>query len=366
MALASLGARPEPQHIPILPALPVWTMMLDTPPSAAGAMDAERIYVPVEEGGVRAYARETGTLIWNDPASTRRPLLAGDGMLFTVPGAEVRGLDASTREILWRREMPEGIAAPLVLNGTHLLVATETGELVALGSRDGEVIWRRQLGAPAPHPAAPLDASMIVVTLTDGRVVAMEAETGETMWERTLPGTLSAPATARDRVLVGSTNNYFYALDAESGDEVWRWRTGGDVIGAAADEDRVYFASLDNVLRAVNRGNGNQIWKAAIPTRPSRPPMAFGGVVVLTGVSPRVDAFVGKTGKPLGSYTAPTDIQGEPLIDTTPEPFEVAVVVLMRDGRMAGLRPTGLAFPDPPLVPLLKLPGRELPPDRPW
>ena len=66
VALASLGGRPDvavagqkekdllPQHVAILPAQPVWTKMLDTPLSAAGAMDEDRIYVPVDDDGVRA------------------------------------------------------------------------------------------------------------------------------------------------------------------------------------------------------------------------------------------------------------------------------------------------------------------------
>ena len=368
-ALATLGASPRkpisPEPTAILPAEPVWTLMLETPPSAGGAIDAHRVYVPVDEGGVRAFARETGALVWSDPASTRMPLLAAGGRLFTVPGAEVRALAPDTGELLWRREIDDGIAAPPIHDDGRLIVPTGAGDVLALADADGGVLWRRTLGARSRHPASPLPPSRVVLVLDDGRVVALAGATGEIAWERPLPGTLSAPATARDRVLVGSTDNFFYALDAQSGDEVWRWRTGGDVIGAAAQDDRVYFASLDNVLRAVNRGNGNQIWKAAMPTRPSRPPIAFGDVVVVTGVSPRLDAFLGRTGAPLGSYTAPGDLQDAPLIDTAPDPFEVAVVVLMRDGRMTGLRPTRLAFPDPPLVPLLKLPGRELPAERP-
>ena len=133
-------------------------------------------------------------------------------------------------------------------------------------------------------------------------------------------------------MLVGSTNNFLYALNAENGRIAWKWRTGGDVIGAAADADIVYLASLDNVLRAVNRNNGNQRWKTEIPTRPSVPPIGFGDIVVLAGVAPQLDSFLGKTGAVQGNYQAPSDLQGAPLIDRTLTPYRVAIVVIGRDG----------------------------------
>jgi len=165
-------------------------------------------------------------------------------------------------------------------------------------------------------------------------------------------------------VLVGSTDNFFYAFDAATGDDRWRWRTGGDVVGAAASHDRVYFASLDNILRCVDRESGNQQWKTDLPTRPAGPPFAVGDVVVVAGVSPRLDAYAGKDGEPSGSYLAGADLVGEPAIDPNLQPFQVALAVFTRDSRVAALCPTRMRLPDPPLVPLVTLPGRELPPER--
>lgn len=335
-------------------------------------MDADRIYVPLRERGVRALARETGTPIWAEAVDAAQPPHLEDGILLLPLPSSIRGLNPLTGAMLWEIPLARPLAAPLVsahrsdaAQQALVLMLTDDGEISALRARDGQIVWRRSLGAPSRHAAAILPPSFAVITLSDGRVMALDARSGEPTWERRLPGTLSAPATGRDRVFVGSTNNFFYALDAKSGGEKWKWRTGGDVIGAAVEKDRVYFVSLDNILRAVNRDNGNQIWKTAIPTRPAAPPIAVGDAVVLTGVAPRIDAYDGKTGASLGSFTATSDLEGSPLVDRNPQPFKVALVTLTRDGRVTALRPTGLMFPDPPLVPLSRLPGREVAPDRP-
>lgn len=363
LAVAGLGVGPKlpPEPTAILPAEPVWTKTLEAPPSAAGAMDEARVYVALEGAGVRAFRRDTGEPVWSEPADTRWPLIVAGGLLFAALPDEIRGHDPASGQLRWSHRLEAALSAPLAWVGGRVIVLLETGEVVALRDRDGQVAWRRPLGAAVRYVPAAIGDTAIALTLADSRLVSLDLESGEPRWERTFEGTIGPPASGRDRVFVGSTNNFFYALDAESGAERWKWRTGGDVVGAAADGDRVYFASLDNVLRAVNRGNGNQLWKAAVPTRPAAPPKAFGDVVVLSGVAPRVDAYLGKTGVALGTFTAAADLQGAPMIDTTPTPFEVAMVAITRDGRMTGLRPTKLMFPDPPLAPFLKLPGRELP-----
>jgi outer membrane protein assembly factor BamB len=358
--------KPEkPGPVPILPAEEVWTTQFDALPAANASMDDERVYVGLQVEGVRALSRETGDPIWTEAVDiTHPPLKIDDALLIALP-SEIRGLDPRTGSTRWVRPLARPLAAALSGSDGVAIVADPEGELAAIRVADGEEVWRRSLGAVSAHLPARFEPHMAVFALSDGRVVALDVRTGEAIWERSLPGQLSAPAAARDRVFVGSSNNFLYALDPKRGDDRWRWRTGGDVIGAAAAGERVYFVSLDNVLRAVNRDNGNQLWKVAIPSRPSAPPVAFDDVVILAGVSPRVDAYNGITGTALGTMLAPTDLAGVPLIDTTPKPFAVSIVALTRDGRLSALRPTGLMFPDPPLAPLQRLPGRELPPDRP-
>jgi outer membrane protein assembly factor BamB len=230
--------------------------------------------------------------------------------------------------------------------------------MLALRATDGEVIWTRPPKIPALH--APIVSGDLVFAVVEGAtIVAVRAEDGDLVWTRTLEGTLSAPVAARDRILIGSTANVLYALDPKRGIDVWKFPVGGDVIGAAVDGDVVYFASLDNILRAVSRGSGNQRWKTIIPTRPGQAPIAFDGVVILTGVAPRVDGYDGRTGKAQGSYTAPGDLEGPALVDRL-APYRVAMVTITRDGRVAAVRSSPMMMREPAPSPLTVLPGRRL------
>jgi hypothetical protein len=122
----------------------------------------------------------------------------------------------------------------------------------------------------------------------------------------------------------------------------------------------VFYASLDNIVRGLNRGNGNQRWKKPTPTRPVLPPRLVRDDVLIVGLDPALSTFDAKTGTPGGMYSAPAALAGEPLIDPDFHPFEVAAVIIMRDGRIVALRPQSVAYVEGPLAPFSALPGRPI------
>jgi hypothetical protein len=362
-AIVRMWRDAEPAPAPLLTAEQAWTLTLPIPPSAPGAMDQNRIYIPLRQGLLVALDRQTGILNWTRAIDVSAPVVVGQARLFVVSNGLIRALDAATGEDLWSAPIDTAITAPLVWDSGWLIATIEPGDVLAFRAADGALVWRRALGAPSPHTAVPGGKDALYFALADGRVVALGLERGEPLWEQTLPGMLSEPAAARDRVFVGSTDNFFYALDADDGSLAWKWRNGGDVIGAAADGDVVYFASLDNIIRAVNRGNGNQRWLKSTGTRPVLPPRAFNGIVVLTGLMPAVTVFVGNTGAVMGTY-APGNLIGAPLVDPVLKPFRVALVTITREGVVEALRPDEVMFREAALIPIPALPGRAMPRER--
>jgi outer membrane protein assembly factor BamB len=350
--------RLRPLPTPFVPAEQVWRLTLGVPPSAGGAMDDERIYIPMRDALLVSLERETGRLQWIRQINTTQPPVVADGMVFVADVGAIRALDAVTGQDRWRQPLAAAVTAPLTFDTGWLIAIVDPGEIVAMRAADGAVIWRRALGAVSAHPAVPGGEAALILSLGDGRVVALSLSDGAPLWEQKLPGMLCEPAVARDRVFVGSTDNFFYALDDDSGEIEWKWQGGGDVIGAAADGDVVYYASLDNIVRAVNRGNGNQRWRKATGTRPILPPRAFGGVVLVPGISPAVAAFVARTGDVMGTYIASGHLIGAPLIDSAAKPFKVSLVTITREGVVEALRSTGLNFREAVATPFTQLPGR--------
>lgn len=359
-AIVRMWRDAKPAPVPIGEAEDAWTLTLPTTPSAAGTMDDRHVYIPLREALLVALDRETGRLRWSRPIDVTSPVVVGNDSVFAVSQGTIRALDAATGEDRWSVPLDAVVTAPLVWDSGWLIAIVEPGEVLAFRAADGALIWRRTVRAPSIHAAAAGGRNALYFSLNDGRLVALGLERGEPLWEQTIGGTLSPPAVARDRVFVGSTDNFLYAFNDETGRLQWKWRNGGDVIGAAVDVDVVYFASLDNVIRAVNRGNGNQRWMKPTGTRPILPPRAFGGVVVLPGLTPALTVFVGDTGEIMGTHAVDGNLVGEPVVDDAPKPFRVAIIVISREGAVTALRPADLMFREARLVPLNALPGRAI------
>ena len=358
-AIARAWRDAKPAPVPLVGTEAAWTVTLPAAPSAPGALDDRRVYVPLRSNLLVALNRETGVLEWSRPIDTTSPLLAADGSLYVVQAGRIHALDVQNGSDRWAVPVEGAIAAPLAWDSGSVIAIATPGEAFAFRGSDGQLAWRRPLGAASSHRAVP-GGGTLYFSLADGRLLALASATGQPVWEQRVAGTISEPAVARDRVFVGSTDNFFYAFDADTGRPEWKWRNGGDVIGAAADGDLVYFVSLDNIVRAVNRGNGNQRWKKPTGTRPVGPPRAFGGVVVVPGLMPAITVFVGQTGAVMGTQAAAGDLVGPPLIDPAPKPFQVSLVSITREGVVEALRPAGLMFREAALIPMTALPGRSL------
>jgi outer membrane protein assembly factor BamB len=352
-----------PEAAPLLPADAAWTRALPAAAAAAGAMDDQRVFVPLRDTTFVALNRETGATVWTRAIQAVTGPTVGDGQVYVATAEAVHSLDSGSGQDRWSTALASVVTAPLVLDTGWLIAMTRSGDVVAFRAADGAIMWRRSVGAGSAHPVVSSGDGALYVSLSDSRLVALVLDTGEIAWEQRLTGTISEPASARDRVFVGSTDNFLYAFH-RNGQFEWKWRNGGDVIGVATEGDVVYVASLDNIIRAVNRGNGNQRWKKSTVTRPTFPPLTIGGTVVLTGNKPAVTTFVGATGEAQGTLAAGGEPIGPPLIDTELKPFRVALVTITRDGLVEALRPRGMTFRETAPAPLRALPGRTLARDR--
>lgn len=331
-------------------------------------MDGQRIYVPLDGGGIVAVDRQAGATVWRNDTSANSPLVVDSSVVYGASDHDIFAIDATTGAVTWHVSPAGSVIAPVGVQRGLVIAVIEPDDVLAYHASNGGLAWQHSLGGKAGAIEMTVGPDGVYLAASDGRLVALSLDDGHQLWEDMLPGTLSPPASTRDRVFIGSSENVFYAFNSRNGHLEWRWRTGGDVVGATADRDAAYFVSLDNILRAVNRGNGNQRWQKDTGTRPVGAPRVVGPVVVVPGVAATLSAFSVMTGAPVGSFSpsssAPLEFEGEPMFDPALLPFQVAAAILSRDGRLIALRPTGMMFREAAPAPLTQLPGQILEKER--
>ena len=251
----------------------------------------------------------------------------------------------------------------LLLPGTRV-VGVGAGVAHAFDAASGRELWGRTLQAAGDPTGLAVSASALYATYGAGRIVALALADGQEQWARALEGRPSPPFLQGNALFVGDTSRQCQSLDVRTGKVRWTWRAGGDVTGAAADAKAVYYTSLDAVVRAVNPGNGHQRWKRDAGTRAPVPPLALDGSVIITGLSPALSAFAPQTGAPLGTFELPGEVFGTPLVRDVLVPRQVAMVVVLKDGRAVGLRALTLQFNEAAPQPFTALPGTPLTRDR--
>jgi outer membrane protein assembly factor BamB len=318
-----------------------WLIALPSAPSAPGALDADRVYIPLQSKWLVALDRKTGVEAWTRDLDVVWPPVVSDGGVFVAARDGIHRLDPETGDTQQVATLPAPPTAPMTTAGSQILIPLESRALLALRT-DGQILWQTRLDAVALTRAAAGANGVAYLALSDARVMAVALTDGRVLWSKQLEGTLSEPTAAGQRVFVGSTNKVFYALQAESGKREWYVPTG-HVVGSVADEKTVYVLSLDNRIRALNRTNGNVRWQAPADIRAVSPPQLVDGALLVTGVRPTLATFDAKTGMPLGTFALEANLEhaihdGTSLISPTAAPDSASAVLVMRDGRVLGLR----------------------------
>ena len=150
-------------------------------------------------------------------------------------------------KVAWYRNFPpERVSRQVqaVVYAGKVFVGTKSGNLYALGARDGKEAWKFPAGGAILHTAACADGKVVVAAL-DGVVYAVRADTGELAWKfkgEEGTGFSTAPLLADRRVFVGQRGGVCYALNLKDGALSWRFEAGAPIFNSAAfDGGQVFF-----------------------------------------------------------------------------------------------------------------------------
>jgi outer membrane protein assembly factor BamB len=237
------------------------------------------VYAASHEGLVRAFTASNGKLQWS--VKTKLPLSAGpevvDGTLIVGSSeGDIIALDAADGKQRWRSSVKsEVLARPLIVNDL-VVVRTVDGHVEALALADGAKRWA--VDEPVPRltlrgTAAPvLAGDRIIAAFDSGKVIAIDPRNGEVIWDETvnaprgrtelqrLADIDAPPRVAGDDVFVVGFQGRVAMLAVDSG-QTWWARDASSYRGFTLDDQFLYLTSSDSVVMCMRRTDGAVQWE---------------------------------------------------------------------------------------------------------
>lgn len=267
--------------------------------AGAPSVVAGKVYVVTRAGRIRAVNFATGKAVWPKPTEVgsvvhAKPATDSKRLFLLANPAVVCAVRLRDGKVLWRYSTPvtrdflvEGHGAPAVHRGV-VFAGLSTGNLVALSSRDGGVVWERRLGAKRSGPYVDIDNTPVIgrvgeesalfVTSHNDGLYALRSSNGGLLWRYRSQG-LGQPLLAGGRVYSVSPAGALHIVDAKTGRRVLgrklAGRPSGQVVLAA---ERLLIPTAGG-LQIVDRQTGHTIWHVVDEYGFGAAPLVRGDVV---------------------------------------------------------------------------------------
>jgi len=248
-----------------------WRSVVDAEVLAAPIEGNGRVIARTVDGRVFGLDAGNGEREWefnrSAPALTLRgmsdPLVRGSNTIIGLDTGHVVSLDTRTGEVDWEQLIREptgrselerivDVDAQLLLDDGRLFTASYGGELVVLSAVTGREIWRRNLRS---YSGMAVNGDQLYVTDAAGTVWALDVITGAAVWDQTALGYrgLTQPVWYRGNLIVGDYEGYLHVLSPADGRIVGRARPSRDAIRAAPriEGERLYVLATDGTLAAL-------------------------------------------------------------------------------------------------------------------
>jgi outer membrane protein assembly factor BamB len=246
----------------------------------------DHVFTMDVEGTVQAFDIKSGRSAWrvkleaknkeDDDGMSGGGLAYANGRLFATTGfAEIIALDATNGREVWRRSLGGPMrAAPTVFKG-RIFAVTIANELFALDARDGRELWSHigiaetagLLGGASPTA----DGSVVIVSYSSGEIVALRTENGRVVWSDTLTALRRSdpvsslahikgnPVIDRNRVIAAANSGRTVSIDLRTGTRLWE-RPIGSAFGPWVAGEFIFLLSNSGELICLARHNGGIRW----------------------------------------------------------------------------------------------------------
>ncbi|HKU13091.1 MAG TPA: outer membrane protein assembly factor BamB [Steroidobacteraceae bacterium] len=311
------------------------------------------LYAASHDGEVIAMAADTGRRKWSTKtklALSAGPEVAGDLVVLGSSDGDIVALDSGNGSERWRKSIgSEVLARPLIAKDV-VVIRTVDGHVEGMAVADGTQKWavdeqvpRLTLRGTAPPVLA---GDRIIAGFDSGKVLAIDPRNGDVLWDAIVNAPhgrtelerladIDSPARiSGDDIFVVGFQGRVAMLALDSG-QIWWARDASSYRGFVMDDDNIYLTNSDSVVVAMKRSDGAVVWEQdAMKRRGLTAPALDGDDALVVG---DFEGYVHWLDKATGEIVARQKTDGERITNaavTTPE----GVFVQTDSGKLLAFR----------------------------
>jgi outer membrane protein assembly factor BamB len=238
-----------------------------------------KMYNVDHTGRVLAVTMAEQNILWEFESgmSIGSPLtLVGDTLYLGTSEGYVLSIDRLSGKLNWKARVgSEVLAAPAVAKG-YVVARCVNGELYALSSSNGKVIWSDRQITPRltlRGTSTPVISDDLVLSAYDnGKLIAYNLQTGRIIWQKSI--SVASGRTTLERLIdidadIVISDDIIYtvafqgklaAVALGSGQVLWS-RDVDSYVGMAVDPYRIYLVDTNSQIWALDKSNGATHWK---------------------------------------------------------------------------------------------------------
>lgn len=172
-------------------------------------------------------------------------------------------IHSDSHQILWKRDLPDKLVAPLVSSGEWIIAVTHD-KMLAIHAHYGWVKWTAKLDEPVLQKPV-IDDDVIYVTTQKGRLLAFGIGKGNLLWQYASQSFfLTAPSIAGARIYFADGYGFVHAVDINRQSRTFKQLVNPKLSTApTASPIATYTSFYDNADRvvAINSTDGSTVWE---------------------------------------------------------------------------------------------------------
>ena len=284
------------------------------------------VYAASHDGEVIAMSAQNGRRLWavkTKLALSAGPEVEGDLIVLGSSDGDIVALEAANGKERWRKSIGSEILARPLIAKDVVVIRTVDGHVEGLAGSDGAQRWavdeqvpRLTLRGTAPPILA---GDRIIAGFDSGKVLAIDPRNGDVMWDAIVNAPhgrtelerladIDAPArVSGDDIFVVGFQGRVAMLALDSG-QIWWARDASSYRGFTMDDDNLYLTNSDSVVIAMKRNDGAVLWEQDTMKRRGLTAPALDGDALVVG---DFEGYVHWLDKATGEIVARQKTDGE-------------------------------------------------------